>query len=226
MCAAVPPEPDHTRSHHRCHRRRRRDDRTDQPGRWPASTSRPAATIWTPATLSADLVVSQLPPARHRADRAAASDTSAQARAGRGYARADFRIDYDARTVTCPHGATSALDTGTKRGKKPIVAHSRRRPRPLPGRGRVHHQRHRRQLTLLPRDLHDAQAQARSAENDRSWQADYARRAGVEGTMQQAVATCARRARYRGLAKTRLEHTFSATALNMLRLEAFWNGPR
>ena len=46
------------------------------------------------------------------------------------------------------------------------------------------------------------------------------------GTMQQAVATCgSRRARYRGLAKTRLEHTFSATALNMLRLEGFWNGP-
>jgi transposase len=32
------------------------------------------------------------------------ADTSAQARAGAGYARADFAIDYAARTVTCPRG--------------------------------------------------------------------------------------------------------------------------
>jgi hypothetical protein len=31
-------------------------------------------------------------------------DSSAQARAGNGYARADFTIDYDTRTATCPQG--------------------------------------------------------------------------------------------------------------------------
>jgi hypothetical protein len=36
------------------------------------------------------------------------ADTSAQARAGRGYARADFAVDYDSRTVTCPQGKTSS----------------------------------------------------------------------------------------------------------------------
>jgi hypothetical protein len=30
--------------------------------------------------------------------------------------------------------------------------------------------------------------------------------------------------RYRGLPKTRLDHIFMACALNLLRLEAFWNG--
>jgi hypothetical protein len=36
------------------------------------------------------------------------ADTSAQARAGAGYARADFTADYDPTTVTCPQGKTSA----------------------------------------------------------------------------------------------------------------------
>ena len=36
--------------------------------------------------------------------------------------------------------------------------------------------------------------------------------------------TGTRRARYRGLPKTRLEHVFSAVALNLIRLDAHWNG--
>ncbi len=49
--------------------------------------------------------------------------TSAQARAGHGYARAGFTVDYDARTVTCPQGKTSASWTPcTQRGKDAIVA--------------------------------------------------------------------------------------------------------
>ena len=36
------------------------------------------------------------------------ADTSAQPRAGAGYARADFTADYDTQTVTCPQGRTSA----------------------------------------------------------------------------------------------------------------------
>ena len=63
----------------------------------------------------------------------------------------------------------------------------------------------RRQLTVLPRDLAEAQAAARTAETTTGFQADYARRAGVEGTMHQAASHGARRARYRGLPKTRLD---------------------
>ena len=76
----------------------------------------------------------------------------------------------------------------------------------------------RRQLSLLPSDLAQAQAAARSAEKTIPFQADYARRAGVEGTMHQAASHGAGRARYRGLPKTRLDHTYMATALNLLRL--------
>jgi len=74
----------------------------------------------------------------------------------------------------------------------------------------------------LPWDL--AQAAARAAENTIPFQADYARHAGVEGTMHQAASHGARRARYRGLPKTRLDHVCMACALNLLRLEASWTG--
>jgi hypothetical protein len=54
---------------------------------------------------------------------------------------------------------------------------------------------------------------------------DYALRAGVEGTIRQAVAvTDLHQARYRSLAKTHLEHIYSAVALNLIRLHAWWNG--
>jgi transposase len=153
------------------------------------------------------------------------ADTSAQARAGAGYARADFAVDYDAKTVTCPQGKTAASWTPcAQRGKDAIVAtFSPSDCGPCPARSLCTSGR-RRQLSLLPRDLAEAQAAARAAETTIPFQADYARRAGVEGTMHQAASHGGRRARYRGLPKTRLDHVYMATALNLLRLEAFWTG--
>jgi transposase len=153
------------------------------------------------------------------------ADTSAQARAGHGYARADFTIDYDTRTVTCPQGKTSTSWTPcTQHGKDAVVAaFSAGDCGPCPARSLCTTGK-RRQLTVLPRDLAQAQAAARTAEKTTGFHADYARRAGVEGTMHQAASHGARRARYRGMPKTRLDHVYMATALNLLRLEAFWTG--
>jgi transposase len=153
------------------------------------------------------------------------ADTSAQARAGSGYARADFTVDYDAMTVTCPQGKTSASwSPCTQHGKDAIVASFAAGDcGPCPARELCTKGR-RRQVSVPPRDLAGAQAAARAAENTKSFQADYARRAGIEGTMHQAASHGARRARYRGLRKTRLDHAFMAVALNLLRLHAYWNG--
>jgi Transposase DDE domain len=85
--------------------------------------------------------------------------------------------------------------------------------------------RGRRQLTVHSRDIHAAQREARARQDTKDWQAKYALRAGVEGTIRQGVAvTDLRHARYRGQAKTHLEHVYSAVALNLIRLNAFWNG--
>ena len=177
--------------------------------------------------LSAALVVSEA--ARHGIALIGPllGDTSAQARAGHGYARADFAVDYDTKTVTCPQGKRSVSWTPcTQHGKDAIVAtFSAADCGPCPARGLCTTSgRKRRQVSVPPRGLAAAQAAARAAEKTIPFQADYARRAGVEGTMHQAVSHGARRARYRGLPKTRLDHVYMACALNLLRLHAYWTG--
>ncbi len=177
--------------------------------------------------LSAALVVSALTTRGIALIGPLLADTSAQARAGNGYARADFTIDYDSKTVTCPQGKTSASWTPcTQKGQAAAVAtFSVSDCGPCPARPQCTTSgKRRRQLTVLPRDLAEAQTAARTAETTIPFQADYARRAGVEGTMHQAASHGARRARYRGLPKTRLDHVYMACALNLLRLEAFWTG--
>ena len=154
------------------------------------------------------------------------ADTSAQARAQNGYARTDFTIDYDTRTVTCPQGKTSASWTPQgKTGKNTIkVTFSARDCGPCPARPQcTTSSRNQRQLSIPPPEIARAQATARAAENQIPFQADYARRAGVEGTIHQATSHGARRARYRGLPKTRPACIYMACALNLLRLEAYWN---
>jgi hypothetical protein len=76
-----------------------------------------------------------------------------------------------------------------------------------------------------PRDVHQAQLTARAAQATKDFQARYALRAGVEGTIHQGVAvTGIRHARYRGLTRTRLEHANAAVAVNLIRLHSWWNG--
>ena len=114
------------------------------------------------------------------------ADTSAQARAGDGYARADFAVDYYSKTVTCPRGKTSVSWTPcTQRGKDAIVAtFSASDCGPCPARPLCTSSgKNQQQLTILPRELAQTQAAARSAETTIPFQAHYARRAGVEGTM-------------------------------------------
>ncbi|WP_307811600.1 transposase [Streptomyces fildesensis] len=82
-----------------------------------------------------------------------------------------------------------------------------------------------RQLTLQPQEMHEALKSARAQQETDEWKRNYAIRAGVEGTIHQATTvTGIRRARYHGLKKTHLDHVYSAVALNLIRLDAWWNG--
>jgi len=177
---------------------------------------------------SADLLVSSLTRFGVRLVTPMLADTSRQARAGDGFDRSGFTIDWDTATVTCPTGQTSASWTpATQRGTEVIVVKYA---------GEVCHAcpvkaqcttatRGGRQLTLRPRPVQEALDAARAEQSTPDWQRDYARRAGVESTIAQATkVTNVRRARYRGLAKVRLEHNIMAAALNLIRLDAWWNG--
>ena len=155
-------------------------------------------------------------------------DRSAQARAGGGFDKSAFSIDWDARQATCPQGNTSASWSPTRqRGTEVIVvkfAAGACGPCPLRPQCTTA-KRGGRQLTLYPRELHQALARARAEQTTKTWQDKYALRAGVEGTIHQAIAvTGIRHARYRGLPKVHLQHVFSAIALNLIRLHAWWFG--
>jgi transposase len=51
------------------------------------------------------------------------------------------------------------------------------------------------------------------------FEAEYTKRAGIEGTVSRAVRTCGvRRSKYVGLTKTHLRHLLSATSLSFLRV--------
>jgi transposase len=176
--------------------------------------------------LSAALLVSEA--ARHGIALAGPlpADFSRQARAGAGYDRAGFSVDYDHQKVTCPQGKTSASWTPrTRNGTIALATFSATDCGPCPARPQcTASKQNRRQLAILPREAAQAQAAARAAGTTLPFAADYARRAGAEGTMHQAASHSARRARYRGLPKTRLDHAFMAVALNLLRLHAYWTG--
>ena len=69
---------------------------------------------------------------------------------------------------------------------------------------------------------HEVLRQARAREQGEEFRTQYAQRSGIEGTHSQAVRTMRlRRTRYLGLTKTALQHTLTATALNLVRLDAF-----
>jgi hypothetical protein len=154
-------------------------------------------------------------------------DTSAQARAGAGFDRAGFRIDWDAQQARCPQGhASASWSTCTQRGSQAVVVKFPTQAcQPCPVRAQcTHSRRGARQLTLRPRPIQQALDQARAHQTTSAFQATYALRAGVEGTIRQAIAiTGLRHARYHGLAKVHLQHVYSAVALNLIRLDAWWN---
>lgn len=154
------------------------------------------------------------------------ADHSRQARAAEGFDKAAFRIDWTTRQVTCPEDHTSSgWYPVTQHGRDAIViAFARSDCRPCPSRDQcTTSARGNRMLTLRPRELHETVAANRAAQKTDAWQAKYAVRAGVEGTINQTLdITGLRRARYRGLPKVTLQHAFSATAINVIRLDAHW----
>lgn len=82
-----------------------------------------------------------------------------------------------------------------------------------------------RELTLRPHAEHVAVRVARQHQTTDTFKRAYAARAGVEGTLSQAVRRAdMRRARYIGLAKTHLQHLATAAALNLVRLGAWLTG--
>ena len=153
-------------------------------------------------------------------------DVSWQVKAGQGFDLAAFVVDWESKKVICPTGQTRVDWTPTRDHwgndtihvgfHRPTGAVCSRRP--LCTRARADP----REITLRPRPLHEALQTVRSQQATEAWRARYGKRAGVEGTLSQAVrAFGLRRCRSIGLAKTQLQHVFTVIAVNVARVDAW-----
>jgi transposase len=132
-----------------------------------------------------------------------------------------FLIDWQAQQAVCPAGYTSRdwLQIPDRHGKPSLRVRfplSVCRPCPLHAKctavaAKV--------LRVRPDEAsYNALAHARKRQETPEFRKLYAKRAGIEGTVAQAVRTCEmRRARYIGSQKLRLQAFFTACAMNILR---------
>lgn len=156
-------------------------------------------------------------------------DTSWQARAAAGFAAADFRLDWTRRQATCPGGRTS-VSWQEKREPHQLpqikIKFSRTDCGACPQREQcTRTKEQRRSLTIFPRVEWEALQRARQRMQTPEHQTQYAVRAGVEGTISQAVRRSdLRQARYVGLAKTHLQSVLTATAINLVRILNWLSG--
>ncbi|MFL5627700.1 MAG: IS1182 family transposase [Ktedonobacteraceae bacterium] len=142
-----------------------------------------------------------------------------------GSGLAAFELDGQQRRARCPQGHSSQSwrpNTG-KRGEEMIqvnfAAHVCQgcEAKALGTRS----QKGGRRLTLYPQEVHETLQQRRGEQGGKAFQQAYAPRAGVEGSLSQGVRRHGlRRSRYRGLAKTQLQMTSIAAAINLVRLDA------
>ena len=155
-----------------------------------------------------------------------AEDPSWQAKAQEGFAVATFRIDWEAQRATCPQGHLSNLwMQGQDRHAHDVVNIRFARGDCLycPVRAKcTQSPTQPRQLTVRPREQHEALQAARIRQTTETFRKEYGTRAGIEGTISQSVRTSdLHRSRYIGLAKTHLQHVLTATALNVSRVGAW-----
>lgn len=157
----------------------------------------------------------------------APADNHWQARAGEGFAAADFALDWAARQATCPqeHASVKWSDTHDSRANPIInIRFARADCAACPCRARCTRSADGpRELTIRPEAQYLALQAARARQETPEFATAYAARAGIEGTLSLGIrAYDLRRTRYIGLAKTHLGHICTAVALNLARLAAWF----
>ncbi len=150
-------------------------------------------------------------------------DNHWQAKAGAGFAARDFSIDWEQQQAICPAGKLSNSWTpAVDRFKNDVIKikcattdcqscpSCEQCTRSTPPR---------RTITLRPQAQHEALLEGRKREQTEQFKNEYAKRAGVEGTIAQSVRTCdVRRSRYIGQAKVHLQHVMTAAIINVMRM--------
>ncbi|MGP3949583.1 transposase [Streptomyces sp. 7N604] len=135
-------------------------------------------------------------------------------------------MDFDRRQLTCPQGQVSKgwhspYPTSSPTAAPLIVARfTKSQCQPCPVRTRCTTSRESvRNVGFPPRELLDLQIRVRAEQQTPDWQARYAVRSGVKGTVNEfAHGHGMRRCRYRRQPKAHLQHVFTAIAVNIERL--------
>ncbi|MDJ0597018.1 MAG: IS1182 family transposase [Pleurocapsa sp. MO_226.B13] len=141
-----------------------------------------------------------------------------------------FKINWKTQQATCPVGVKSTKkwtvhqdkwDNTVIGIKFPRKAGRECQFRPKCTRSKTEP----REITLRPKDEHLAIVKRRKQQQTKTWLKQYNRRAGVEGTISQGVRGLGlRECRYVGLGKVHLQHILTATAMNAIRLFAWFEG--
>ena len=154
-------------------------------------------------------------------------DPSWQAKEGKGFAISDFEIDWENKRATCPQGKVSGRwqPARAEYGMEIVYIDFLKKDcsvRPaLSDCTKAKTQR--RTITVNAQSYYEAMAPARARQQTPKFKKEYQARAGIEGTISQGVrAAKLRKARYRGLIKTRFQHYATIATL----IPIFPNLPR
>jgi Transposase DDE domain len=141
----------------------------------------------------------------------------------------EFVIDRETLTASRPQGHDSVwTDFGRDRNDNPVTAFhfSRTDCTACPQRARCTKAKaNGRTLTVRPREERELLIEQRRIQQTDAWKTRYAKRSGAEGTISQATRSFGLRAcRFRGHAKSAVQHVLVATAINLARLDAWLCG--
>jgi len=157
-----------------------------------------------------------------------AVDTSWQAKSQTGFDVSTFMIDWEQQIVQCPQGHLSRLwrNSHDSHGNPLIeVVFDRHTCGACPVRNHcTSSAKAPRKLKLRPQAEYQALTARRTEQLCSEFKQTYAGRAGIEGTISQAVRRFdLRRTRYLGLTKTHLQNVATACAINLSRFFASSN---
>ena len=148
-----------------------------------------------------------------------------------GLDHSKFQFDWEQKHAICPGGKTSIHwnERRTRRQSTNVaIAFDEADCRACPLRPRCTRAKiGGRNLTVYPQKQYEALQQARKRQTTPEYKKLYGLRAGIEGTISQGVRVMGmRRSRYRGLARTRVQHVAIAAAINIYRAVDWLNGER
>lgn len=136
-----------------------------------------------------------------------------------GYKQSDFRLDFETQQATCPQGRTSKVWCQRLQPDGHVGAEVKfgKQCQACPAQAQCAPGKRGRKLSISP--YHQELSQRRAEQETAAFQEKMKRRPAIEGTISELTRKHgARRARYRGKGKVRLQQLFTGAAVNLKRL--------